>query len=262
MKNTDSIVFERVELFLLQCFRNGITPFRYFSVHFLEGLIKSSTEELRSVLAKSLACGDTRAVSLLIELSKDEDEFVRLEAIDSLSNFPCEESYLAFCDGVKDESDLVRAYSFWGLSVASGERHKRDAQILLRTAASKEQSPRIYVDIYAGLYNLGEKERLEDLLRLFDVGNYQVKCAILHTLEDIADAENIERILLFLASRRNDDNGYAVSDTMHSIYHYLKTAGQQVAQRDEGTVLLSRSPQGLPHPPQCDHWGTFPKGKA
>lgn len=223
MGKNGSVVLERVESFLLECFKKGISPLRYFSIEYLGDLIQSDSEELRSTLAKSLCYGDTRAVPLLVGLSRDEEELVRLEAIDSLINYPCEESYLTFCNGTNDESDLVRAYSFWGLSVASGEKYIHDARMRLRTAAIAEHDPRMLVDIYAGLYILGDKERLDDLMELFDEGNYLVKCAVIHTLEEIATEDNIDRLMLFLESKQFGDNGYAVSLTVRNVYHYLRS---------------------------------------
>lgn len=163
-------------------------------------LLNSPNDEVRGQLAKLLVreAPSSYAVGLLCQLAQDDDATVRVEAIDSLSGFPCQESYCMLCHALEDEDELVRAYAAFG--VASVGRHiaYNDARQALAKALTGGQTDRVLVNIHEGLYMLGMDSELEVLMELFDNDDYHIQCSVLHALNEIANAHNWSKINWFV----------------------------------------------------------------
>lgn len=187
---------------LIRCYDEGVSPGGYISYNCMWELAKHSSDEVRIWLARALVNYEDAgvAVPLLCHLSRDPDPLVRVEAVDSMSCFPCRCSFDALCDAFCDEEDLVRAYAALGVADVGNVVSPVDASELLAQYARTEKSKRVLVDIYVGMYLLGKTEALNNVFELFDVPDYHVKCAVLNSLEEIVDENSLSIIRRFMQS--------------------------------------------------------------
>ena len=216
------VISDRVASFLWECFQKHVSPAKYCSLAFLTYLAENPDEELRCMLAKSLAWDeDRKLIPVLSKLAADREPLVRVEAVDSLSSYCCEESYRILLRTVADNDPLVRAYSVWGLASVAGDTFREETVTLLNRLLESESEGRIQVDIYSALYILGERSALQCLLCLFDSSDYHTQCALLNTLPDIVNEENRRVLKSFLEDRLTSAHPLAVSLTLSKVYNLL-----------------------------------------
>jgi len=175
-----------------------------------------SNSEIKAWIAKALAFDDDnkKAVDFLCELAKDEDEDVRVEAIDSLSAFKTRKSFCILCEAICDHDDLVRSYAAFGVASVGNSVSAREAINILQKAEAREQSKRVFVDIYGGLYLLGDPTALDKLFLLFEEDDYLVQCAVLHCLGEMLSKKNQDIISSFLDHLDASQYPFAVADTL------------------------------------------------
>lgn len=186
---------------LYQCYDLGRSPSAYFSYAQICNLINSASDEVRASLAKALVNHDCQedAVMWLSQLAKDQDPLVRAEAVDSMRAFVCRQGFDALCQATKDSDSLVRGYAAYGVAVVGKEFSFAESAIVLQNMASIENAPRVLVDVYEGLYILGQVDALKKLFALINTDDYHVQCAIIHACEEIANDCNRNDILSFLS---------------------------------------------------------------
>lgn len=186
----------------------------------LIGLLKTNNSEIKAYIAELLvmAYGED-AEKALINLCKDEDELVRVNACDSLSVFSTSASYEQLLkSALNDPSMLVRTYAVLSLVDIAGTP-LIDIGKLKKTLIklSKEKYLSLSSACFRGLYILGDKIYLENLLALFKLGNYQEKCMIVNMLSDILDDDNRSFIISKLLEFRNGETSNAVISTIDSL---------------------------------------------
>lgn len=186
----------------------------------LIGLLKTNNSEIKSYIAELLvmASGEDAEIAL-INLCKDEDELVRVNACDSLSVFSTSASYEQLLkSALNDPSILVRTYAVLSLADISGTP-LIDIGKLKKTLIklSKEKYLSLSSACFRGLYILGDKIYLENLLALFKLGNYQEKCMIVNMLSDILDDDNRSFIISRLLEFRNGETSNAVISNINNL---------------------------------------------
>lgn len=186
----------------------------------LIGLLKTNNSEIKSYIAELLvmASGEDAEIAL-INLCKDEDELVRVNACDSLSVFSTSASYEQLLkSALNDPSILVRTYAVLSLADISGTP-LIDIGKLKKTLIklSKEKYLSLSSACFRGLYILGDKIYLENLLALFKLGNYREKCMIVNMLSDILDDDNRSFIISRLLEFRNGETSNAVISNINNL---------------------------------------------
>lgn len=204
---------------LTQSYDECKPPEDYFNKECLDALVSNESIDIRIWLAKALVYGKNceYAVEMLHELSQDKDASVRVEAIDSLSNFVCRTSFEVFCNTINDQNTLVRAYSAFGVALVGMHVSRPEALSILHRIAETERNRRVLVDIYEGLYILGDVEKLNKLLELFYSSDYHIQCAVLHALIEILSCENLGEIRKFIDSLDPSIHELAVNDTIQQL---------------------------------------------
>lgn len=194
----EHITVEKLEY----CFDNGYPLTTVFSKDQLQAITTSESDELRIWAAKALVYeNDTDlALSMLSALAIDPDELVRTEAVDSLSAFSSEKSYCAVQAALSDSSALVRAYAAFGTAIIGKTVSPANALESLIDRKAKETSVYVLVSIYEGMYILGEKSCLAQLLELFQENDPYTQRAVLVALGDILDSFNRKTIQAFISS--------------------------------------------------------------
>lgn len=185
---------------IIECYYRQDALSTYFNVSDLWDFAVSDDEEVRMWLAKALAFeqSNLQTVGLLSMLSLDADAMVRVEAVDSISNFPWPQSYAIVKNALDDNEELVRAYAVYGTASLGNKLNPNDARKSLQSLLLTETSLRVKVDIFEGLYILGDQSALSHLIECYKCDNHHIKCAVLNALENQLNKENVNQIRGFL----------------------------------------------------------------
>ncbi|MBQ7915353.1 MAG: HEAT repeat domain-containing protein [Firmicutes bacterium] len=149
-------------------------------------LVKAKREDIRADLAKILVSYEGECVEqALLKLATDKKYSVRLEAIDSLSNFPSDSTYQTLMQYAEDKDWLTRGYALWGIcKTCLGERKVETIQYI-KNVLEIETSKFCRINMYGGMCILGEKENILNLLSLYPNSYYRNKCSIFNTLHEL-----------------------------------------------------------------------------
>ena len=177
-----------------------ISLFSILSTEEVYRISQSENPEIRCWVAKALSLDDDNAIacSILCFLSNDDDFLVRIEAVDSLSNFIHHQAYQCLLSAASDSDELVRAYAAYGIACVGKYVAYSDARSFLNKMLEYEKKARVRVGVLEALYILGEQTRLLELLDLFESDNYLVRCSVIHALCDIANCSNCKIITSFV----------------------------------------------------------------
>ena len=153
---------------------------------------QSNNSETRCWVAKALSMDIERmdACEILCFLSKDSDALVRVEAVDSLSNYVQHDAYQCLLSAAYDPDELVRAYAAYGIACISSRVSFSDAHFFLHEMLARENCDRARVGILEALYIIGEDDYLLDMLRTFKSDDHLVRCSVIHALCEIANCTN------------------------------------------------------------------------
>lgn len=204
---------------LIQSYQNGTSISSVFDDDALQNLVNDDSEDIRLWLAKALvnqSCIHS-AVPLLCKLSRDESAYVRVEAVDSLCAFINRDSFDALCLAICDDDELVRTYAAFGIAAVGKSIDPQKARNLLLNIAAAEQSRRVLVDTYTGLYLLGDIDRLQQVFHLFFSDDYHIQCAVLHSLSEIINVDNSYEIKRFVDGLNASAYAYAVADAISQV---------------------------------------------
>ena len=185
-------------------------------------LSQSDDSEIRSYVAQLLVMSygkDTEKA--LINMCGDADEIVRTNACDSLSAFATGDVYNKLTDCVlNDKSNLVKTYALLSLADIAGQA-KCDTeelkQLFIRFSSDKNVS--VSAACFRGMYILGNKDCLKNLLNLILSENYQDRCMVVNMLGDILNNENQSQIISELKRIRQTESSKAVVSTIDSIIY-------------------------------------------
>lgn len=221
---------DKVYEYLYDAYENGralLDGEKY--VEEISQLVHHSNEFVRADLAKALVndAPDRVAMKLLLDLCTDSEWCVRIEAIDSLSEFPYEESFYALESGCNDDDELIRAYAIYGLCIVAqelGGSYKSTAIEDMQRLQSVKQTAFVQVNIYGGLYILGQKNYLQPLIALISSEDYHVKCAVFRTLADIYCPENSDVIVQVLQKFDEDELPVAVKEAYRELKQVVQSS--------------------------------------
>lgn len=189
--------------------------------------------------------------SLLLSLTKNQDELIRYCALEALWGYGGEDVFRAICSRLKDSNDLVRltaVEALGNLRDIRGEENLIDAlsdqnEIVRRNAAEglgklgdasaipilqaflqNETSSAAKVGFYVGLYLLGAEFRLKSLLNLLKDPSYQVRCSVANIVLDLVDEENKKLIIKALNAALRRETTVAASSTLQSALEELSSS--------------------------------------
>lgn len=201
--------------------RNSL--FSLFSEEEIGELSRSESAELQCWVAKALSIDNESRVgcAILCAMSNDSDPMVRVEAVDSLSNYVSHESYRCLCISAADPDDLVRAYAAYGVAVVGQHVEPNNAQRILHEMFAHEKCDRVRVGILEALYILGEVRYLPEMLQLYENDDYLVRCSVIYALDEIADNNNYEALVSFLRNVDFSDEFPAVISAIEQLQETL-----------------------------------------
>ena len=189
----------------------------------MDVLIKLSQHddsEIRAYVAELLVLAHgCKAENALINLCNDKDELVRVNACDSLSAFATIDVYKQLVNCIfNDASLLVKEYAILSIVDIMNyiEVDKNELKNLFLNTSSKKEIL-ISAACFKGLYVLGYKEYLNNIIDLATTENYRDRCAVINILGDIIANDNVQFILSVLKALRGTEKSEAVNSTIDRI---------------------------------------------
>jgi len=204
---------------LIDIYEKGLSLSEIYSPYMMWKLAKCKDDCVRSDLAKTLVydADSNVALDILCKLAKDKDELVRVEAIDSLSEYCCEKSYKALKNALGDSDYLVRKYALFGISYVGKELCPDETIAILYENEKKEVNLHCKLSIHEGLYMLGEEAYLDRLMSLFWTDDYQIQCSVANALSEIVDENNIMLVRKFLESISLEEHPVSVLSSINNL---------------------------------------------
>lgn len=214
MKENDN---ELLEL-LLKTQNQGDAVLEILSAEELRHILRCDESELRIELASALV-NDTEepeAEKILLLLADNENELVRINAVDSLGSFPSDESQEALCKALTDDEPLVRAYAALSLADISSDNPEKAINALKQRVDCETDSVAL-IALYNGLYRLGESDCLKLMLSEFDLNDVYSQYWVLKSATDLLDRSNWKQIADFAATV----NGSLLSEPVETLLNEL-----------------------------------------
>ncbi len=197
--------------------KNVINP---GDIALLINLSHHDDSEIRAYVAELLVlANDIEAERILITLSGDEDELVRVNACDSLSTFATTNSYKQLLKCIlNDQSLLVKKYAILSLiDIMDYVNADRDELNRLFEDLTQKDDISIIASGFKGLYMMGDKEHLNNIINLLITEDYRDRCTVINILEDILENGNRNSILSALTELRKTEKSEAVNSIIDRV---------------------------------------------
>jgi HEAT repeat protein len=154
----------------------------------------------------------------LRKLLKDPHWVVRIDAMESLAALQDHRALRLIANLLNDENGKVRSYCAGILVEMGGQTYKRK----LLERLNRETEPSAMVGLLSALFATGEKRLLTQLLTLLGSDVYQIRCAVVHSLENVqmTASERATVITTFRRVRRNEPTR-AVRSTITTVLKKL-----------------------------------------
>lgn len=131
--------------------------------------------------------------NILLRLAQDDDLLVRTEAYDSLAVFSFNDVEDFLKNAIQKEGDsLARSYAIlsWADVVLLLQHDLSKNISFLQEQNDKEKSSDCQLSWCYAQYVFGDKSVLDELLSFLKNENYQIRCAAISLLNEIADENN------------------------------------------------------------------------
>lgn len=186
----------------------------------LEHFSTHKAEDIRARVAIILASfTEKQGENLLINLAKDKDSLVRVEACDSLSHSESFGTYKTLKRiASQDKNGMVRGYAISSLSEISKilDRNLETSKFMMERL-EKEKVVFTRINIYKALYDMGERQYLECLIRDLNTKVYRNRCAVVNLLAELINNDNKQKIKDAIEKRRDIEKTIAVNSTIDNL---------------------------------------------
>ena len=171
---------------------------------------------------------DEKGEDILLRLTNDKEWLVRADACDSLCISVSVTTYnLLKKIAKKDTSGYVRGYAILSLGDIADKINKEDELIeFLEDRLKYEKVEFTKINIYAVLYNLGRKEYFDKLLSMINSKKYTNRCAVVVSLQEIANESNRDMIINVLLEHKK-------KETAMSVIYTINDAIKEIEEMDE-----------------------------
>ena len=166
----------------------------------IEPLLGDKSKRIRYNAAECLGIlyeDSGRQLTGLRNLLQDPSDIVRAQALESLALLKDRRALPEIVPLLSDDDPVVRSYAAASVGVLGGVSYKKALRRNLKT--DKEELAR--VGFYEGLFLLGEREALKEMLMLLQSQNYRVRCAVANTVESMPLSQGeVREAITYLAS--------------------------------------------------------------
>ena len=189
----------------------------------LFALSKDNDSEIRARVAECLvfAKKDNRITNILINLCKDKDILVRANACDTMGNFAdsnIKKCLLSIINN-RNERILVKKFALLSYADICVQERKKDGKSLFMEQMHTSRSIPLQVACLYGLYMLGERGRINDLLALINASDYRNRIFVVNTLLDLSlhsNKMNRQTICAYFEERLRFETVESVRETLLS----------------------------------------------
>lgn len=187
-------------------------------------LAQDQSPFIRSLVAKALfEYPNESSKSILLELSKDKNDLVRVEAADSLKAYVDDVVYTRLLYMAKqDQYYITRAYAVCSLSFIHFGLESRSLSTFVEERLSQERHTINKIMCAEALYRLGQDSALIQLIGYFKSRNYKNQCAVIHSLNDVLSKKNYGVINDFVRDLRSNDLPISVRSTLEKLQDDLR----------------------------------------
>lgn len=187
-------------------------------------LSEDSDEHIRLELAQSLAFYHNElSERFLIYLLDDKNELVRLNACDSLYWSGSKNTLEKLLGIMKNDKYLVRGYALLSVSDIIINNEYRDCIHKVKNIMKHERSKFVLMNYDSFLYRLGERSHLYKIAESLNADKYIKRCHAANLLHDCASKEDYLTVIDFLNKRLNVEKVYAVRSALQRIIDDLKS---------------------------------------
>lgn len=197
---------------------------------FIRECLKDSDALIRSEAVSALinAYSTDDDIFGLIDMCDDEDELVRIEVYDALSQ--CCGDRITEClfnAVISEKSQLARCFAIlaWADITANHASKYKDysGDIDFITSLLKENeisnSEHCLLSCQYALYRFGCSESLEKMLSFLESNDYTIQCSVIHHFMDIVKESDISRVKERLELLEKENSPHAVKST---IFDFLR----------------------------------------
>jgi hypothetical protein len=179
---------------------------------------------IRGLVAKALFdYPNGSSKSILLKLSKDKDDLVRVEAADSLKAHVDNVVYTRLLQmAEQDYYYLVRAYAVCSLSVIRVGLESKSLSTFVEERLNKERHIINKIMCTEALYRLGQDDALVQLMDFFKSRNYKNQCAVIHSLTDVLSKKNYGVINDFVRDLSSKDLPISIRSTLENLQDDLR----------------------------------------
>jgi hypothetical protein len=195
-------------------------------------LAQDQSPFIRSLVAKALfESPNESSKSILLELSKDKNDLVRVEAADSLKAYVDDVVYTRLLYMAKqDQYYITRAYAVYSLSIIRAGLESNSLSVFVEERLRQERHIINKITCTEALYRLGQDSALIQLIGYFKSRNYKNQCAVIHSLNDVLSRKNYGVINDFVRDVRSKDLPISVRSTLESLQDDLRELDDLVLQ--------------------------------
>lgn len=144
-------------------------------------------EVRRTVIESLVNYNSNDVINAIIVLLEDSDELVRITAAESLGLLKSSKSIPSLVKSLSDKSELVRSYA----AASLGEIGDKNIIYTLKEKLKQEKRNAARLGYYYGLYLLGEKEYLNNIIKLLKTKSYKVRSSSVNSLVNMVNKENV-----------------------------------------------------------------------
>lgn len=178
---------------------------------------------------------DEKGEEILLRLTNDKDWLVRADACDSLCISESVTTYnLLKKIAKKDTSGYVRGYAIISLGTIAVKIHKENELMkFLEEKLMHEKTEFAKINIYTVLYNLGQKEYFDKLLSMINSKKYTNRCAVVVSLQEIANESNRDMIINLLLEHKKKETAMSVVYTINDVIKEIEEMDEDDEESDE-----------------------------
>jgi HEAT repeat protein len=162
----------------------------------------------------------------LFRLAQDNDELVRTEAFDSLSVFPSYDVVELAEEAIHNEKDeLARSYAIlaWADVLALLKDIPDEKIEFAIKHKAEEESDRNKLNWCYALIKFGDESVLEEMLEYLNNDDYHIRCSVINLCKDIVNHDNKAQIIKAIEKLLVYEYSTAVSDTGERFIKSIET---------------------------------------
>lgn len=200
--------------------------FTEYNLELLRYFSQDEEGEVRVKVAEILVFSSSSYTEeILINLLKDKDELVRVNACDSLSvSRSCEVINLLKDRILMDKSSLVRGYAALSIGdiVKNTSCDIKELELFFRKVLVKEKVNWVKINFYKVLYIIGNETYLSLIINELKNRSYRSRCLVVNILGDLVSKKNSFLIRTALIQRLKIEKTVAVRSAIEKTLHILE----------------------------------------